>query len=710
MSAPARIGPEAPASLPRLRSDLKLELIEGAESTRPVSIVIDPVRNTYFRLAWPHSGMLLLWEEAATADDMVVLMRSRYGAQIAPETVADMVRFAVDNQLTASDGKGGWSGYAAAQRAGHKGLAKTLMHNYLFFRIPLVHPDAALRRMLPWLSFVFGRGFWIAIAALAALDLYLVSRQWDAVAAAAVRSLQVEGLVIYAAAALAMKAIHELGHGLTTARYGCQVSSMGVAFILGAPVLYTDTSDSWRLSDRRQRLAIVLAGVAAEAIVATFALLAWTLLPDGLGRDVCFGLATVAIVLTLTVNLNPLMRFDGYFALSDYLAIPNLQARGFALGAWRLREALFGLGAPPPELLPARTTRILLVYAYATWIYRFFLFLGIALFVYVMAGKALGIVLAAFELIIFIFLPIYRELRTWWGLRREIVPGRRAFASAAGVVAVLAGGLVPWIASVESPAVLVAAEEQEIHLPVAAMITRIAVTDGERVAAGQVLVEARSPEVEHRLEKAKLEIRLLEVQLGRLIASDQERAEAVVLESRLRLKREEAQSLLRQRAQLTVTAPFAGEVTDLDRDLAPGTWVQPQAILARIKGVGAAAIKALLADTDLARVKPGAKGVFVADEAHLAARAVALTAIAPASDGQLTEAVLADTQGGIVAAAMEEGAIRTRHGWFNLSFAADGPVPARVVRGIVRVDAEPVSPLTLLWRQVGRTLVREQGF
>ncbi len=105
------------------------------------------------------------------------------------------------------------------------------------------------------------------------IGIYFASRQWSAVASAMSEVMRLEGLALYAVAILGLKAVHELGHALTTVRFGCRVPSMGVAVMLGAPVLYTDTSDSWRLSRRSQRLAIVFAGVAAEMVVATAAAL-----------------------------------------------------------------------------------------------------------------------------------------------------------------------------------------------------------------------------------------------------------------------------------------------------------------------------------------------------------------------------------------------------------------------------------------------------
>lgn len=118
--------------------------------------------------------------------------------------------------------------------------------------------------------------------------------------------------------------------------------------------------------------------------------------------------------MTLAINLNPFMRFDGYYLLSDWLEVENLQDRAFARGKWWLREKLFGLGDPPPEPFGEPLGKGLLVYAFGTWIYRFFLFLGIAVLVYAYFFKVLGIFLFLVEILWFIGLPIWRELQAWW--------------------------------------------------------------------------------------------------------------------------------------------------------------------------------------------------------------------------------------------------------------------------------------------------------
>lgn len=702
---------EKPPVLPRLRRGLDLEIVATHEGGFPSLVVSDPVRGTYYKVLWPLSGLMLCWRESATAADLQSRFFEQYGADPAAEDIQALAGFILDNELSESDSAGGWQTYAKRAAAGRHSALKSAIHNYLFFRVPLIRPDEFLKRTLPFVSFVYSRAFWWAVGAIAATGLYLTSRQWSDLVAAVERAFQFQQLMLYAVALLLLKAIHELGHAYTATRYGCRVPSMGIALMVGTPVLYTDTSDSWRLANFRHRLAIVMAGVAAESIVAALALLAWPLLPDGPLRDLCFAFATASIVMSLMVNLNPLMRFDGYFALSDLLNVPNLQNRSFALGTWKLRETLFGLGVEPPEQFRPSLQRTLIVYAYLTWIYRFFLFLGIAALVYVVAGKALGSILAAIEIGFFIVMPIWRELVTWWGLREKMALSRRAVVTCGLAVGAIALAMMPIIRGVDSPGVLVAAEEQDLHLPVAAMLVKVAAREGERVEKGDVLFEATSPDLDHRLRKARLELQLVRLQLSRLLASTKELEQAVILQRAEVAARQKIEGLDAERKSLSVRAPFAGRIVDLDTAMRPGTHVAKEQLLARITGDFGARIKAMVSDTELHRINTGAKGVFIADEADWAALPVRLEAIAPASNGLLGEPGLADRYGGAVTAVEKDQRLVARDGWVEVVFTAkDGLPPARLMRGNVWVEAEAVSPIGVLWRQIGRVLVREQGF
>ena len=179
------------------------------------------------------------------------------------------------------------------------------------------------------------------------------------------------------------------------------------------PVLYTDTNDVWRLKNHRQRLAVSSAGVLTELGIALWATFLWVLVPDGLLRSMLFLLSTTTWVSTVLINVSPFMRFDGYFILMDALDMPNLHGRSFALARWKLREWLFALDEPRPEQLSPAREHGLIAFAWATWIYRLVVFLGIAVLVYHFAVKLVGILLFMVEILWFVLMPLRLELKAW---------------------------------------------------------------------------------------------------------------------------------------------------------------------------------------------------------------------------------------------------------------------------------------------------------
>ncbi|MEG1042902.1 MAG: site-2 protease family protein, partial [Pseudomonas sp.] len=267
--------------------------------------------------------------------------------------------------------------------------------------------------------------------------LWGVSRSWGEFTATLVDSLTWQGLLAYGLTLGLVKMLHELGHGFTAKRFGCRVPTMGIAFLVLWPVAYTDTNEVWKLTRRDQRLKVAGAGIVTELVIAAWALLAWVWLPDGAPKSMAFLLATTTWVSTLAINASPFMRFDGYFLLSDFLQMPNLHSRAFALARWDLREKLFKLGEPAPESFTDSKRRWLIVFAWATWIYRLVLFLGIAALVYHFFIKALGILLFLVEIVWFIAKPLWSEISAWYKRWPQIIHSRRARWSAIGLIALM---------------------------------------------------------------------------------------------------------------------------------------------------------------------------------------------------------------------------------------------------------------------------------
>ncbi|MET0849451.1 MAG: biotin/lipoyl-binding protein, partial [Pseudomonas sp.] len=511
-------------SLPSLRADLQLSVAAPALDGSPRWTLADPVRGRYFKLGAAAMRLLRHWS-LGDPEQVLRAANREPGLPLDGAELEQLLGFlrghdlisALDPQQRAS-----YSLKAAAQR---QTLWQILLHQYLFFRIPLWRPDAFLNRAWPWLERFGPRALRYGLPATLGLGVFLVSRDWQRFIATFPHLFSLGGALAFGVALFFAKLCHEFGHAFMAKRAGCRVQSMGVAFMVLLPMFYTDVSDAWRVNDRRARLLIGAGGVLAELLLASIALLVWSLLPDGPGRTAAFMLASATWITTLVINLNPFMRFDGYFLLSDFWEVDNLQGRAFALCRWRLREFLFGYGAAAPEPWSPKMQRRLLIWGYGAWLWRAALFFGIALAVYHLFFKVLGIFLMLVELVWFIFLPIMSEWRQWWA-RREQAHAPRVLLSGLALFGLLLMLVVPWRSAVELPTMLEAGRASALHAPVAARVKTVNVHDGEAVAQGQVLIELESPDLDSRQAIVRREIQIQQLQMRRQASRSETAADA----------------------------------------------------------------------------------------------------------------------------------------------------------------------------------------
>ena len=700
------------APVPELRDDLQLfpgpPTYEGASTWT----VYDPVRGRYFRLGREAFEMLARWQEGSPAAVAAAVVRDTT-VEIEPSDVLEMVRFLRANCLVRVDNQQGIEGLIHQVKAGKRVWYKWIVHNYLFVRIPLVRPDRMLNGTLPLLQPLFTRSFLVVLLVLGGLGIYLALRQWDAFLNTFLYFFSPTGAVFFGCALVVTKMLHELGHGYQAKRFGCRVPSMGVAFLVMFPVLFTDTTESWRLNSRRQRLMIGAGGILVELSLALMATLLWSFLPDGPARSAAFLVATVTWVTTLAINLNPFMRFDGYYLLTDFLGMQNLQQRAFALGRWQMREWLFGLKEPEPEVFEPGMRRILTLYAFGTWIYRFFLFLGIALLVYHFFFKVLGITLMVIELIWFIGMPIWNEIKQWWQRRGTM----RLNLNTAITLAVLGGFIwlmvTPWHAQIGMPGILRAEAYGTVFAPVPARIVAVDVARGDPVAADQVMLRLEAPELDHQIAQAEREMAVLQLQILRQTASGEGLEEIGVLQQRLATALTTQQGLKAQQDALVLRAPVGGTVVELSRELRPGLWVRPDQALARVVAPEAADFVAYVDGGDRERVAIGAPAEFIPDDPTQPPIGATVVGVEDVNAAVLDQPYLASVFDGAIAVRQnDQGGLVPEHSVYRVILQPATPMPApdQVVRGIVQVEGEARSFADRIWRAVAAVLIRESGF
>ncbi len=688
---------------PAIRSDLHI-IDTGYQASGEAGYVVhDPLRHKFYWLRSEALRVLVHWRGGKASQISASSGLSADVAQQAAQFLSDarLLTVPVDGSKALIDEK------VRAQRS----LSSIIVHNYLFFRVPLFDPTWLLDFLLPVARVLASRLMLLLIGLVGAAGMYFSLQQWDQYAATFLRAFSLEGALMFGTTIAVLKCFHELGHGLVARAQGIRVPVMGVAFMMLAPMLYTEVSDAWRLKSRQGRFWIAAAGVSVEIGIAAVALFLWAFLPDGPWRNVAFFVSSTAWIMSVMVNLSPLMRFDGYHMLGDALGVQNIGPRSFALANWKLRQVMFGLGDPLPERLPPWLHRFLIVFAWVTCLYRLVLFVGIAYLVYTMFPKIIGLPLAVIEIWFFILMPVVREVRSWarFGLGTLF---RSLRARINLVLIMLAGVLIclPLDRHEAIPAVVFPGIETKVFAPEPAQVARVYLRKGAAVQAGEALITLRSPALEHAHALLQIRVALLDVRMRRIASDERERGQMPVLLQEQRALADELAGLEARLDRLIVRSAFQGRVREVMRGLRSGQWVTSTEMLIHVTGFEGVTALGLAPESAVTRLETGAAAVFVAEDGVRAAIPMNLKSIgSPGSSGGELAYLSSQSGGPVVTAKDATGKTATTRAMLPVMFASDSAQPQQALRGTVTAEAKPKSLLSMAMERVVAVALRESG-
>lgn len=694
-----------------LRQDLELYPASADKQGEPSWTLYDPVKNSFYRLGWMEVEILQLLGQAERLSDAETLtqqLNQHLGQSYPLASVQQFLLFLTEHQLLWPQGLQDRQRLLEQQRQNSPWRWQRLRSNYLFLRVPLLRPDGWLERISPGVQWLFSPLFWYLVAANALLGLFLASRQVDQFFSTFVDFFSPAGLVIFAVALVLTKILHEFGHALAAKRYGCHVPAMGVGFLVFWPVLYTDTTDAWRLQDSRQRLVISGAGIMTELAIASLCLTLWSLLPDGALRGVCFVFATTTWVLTLIVNLNPLLKFDGYFLLNDWLGEENLQPRSFALAGWYWRKWLLGIEQAPPE--PPK--RWMLFYALACWLYRIALYCSIALVIYGLFFKLLGLVLIALLVFTALLLPLGKLLTEGWSMRDKI----RWWPNTAGFVALLLGGLAllvtPWQGQLHLPAYQHAAQSSTLYSAVEGRLSYQLPETVRQVAAGEVLYRFETLDLDYELTQIEFEIRQLRWELQQASVERELTRPRRVVATELSSALSKQAALQELQAKRELVAPFAATISNRASALSQGDWLSRDQALMSLVQTQQSEMIAYLAETHLGQVQVGDQGVFHSSGGTRSPLPATVVAIEPVAVDRLARYYAAGYYGGSLDVredASGEGLTPVTP-VYRLRLVSDQPALQRAVAGELVLETPGRAPIAAVWRRLLGLWRREAGF
>ncbi len=442
----------------------------------------------------------------------------------------------------------------------------------MFIRLPLFDPENLLKRLLPFIRPLLGpKGAVIWLTAVA-LAFKVLLDNFDAVTAEAQGILAPGNLIFLYVGLVLIKTLHEFGHAILCKRFGGEVHTMGVMLMIFTPLPYMDATSSWSFRSRWERALVGAGGMVFEVFVAALAVLVWAQTGPGVVHSLAYNMMFIASVSTVLFNANPLLRYDGYYILSDLLDIPNLHGRSLTHLRHLVEHHVFGCRDSHSPAQTEREAVYLTVFGVLSGIYKLLVYTAITLFV---ADRFLlaGLLMAAFCVISWGVVPAGRFV-TYLSSNPRLARTRpRAVAVSLGTVSALLFllAICPFPNRFRAPGVLEAATYVRVVNDAPGYVKAVLVPTGSRVIAGTPLLQLSDEEL--NLEIAATAAQREETLALRMRAVYESTAELEPIENRLAMIEKKMKNLQEQREALVVRARESGTwVCPRDRELA-GTWV-----------------------------------------------------------------------------------------------------------------------------------------
>lgn len=678
-------------------------------------VLQDPFNNQFFRLRpgaydfvvrlRPDRTLDAVWNECFEADpenapgqeDALRLLAQLYAANLlhsalAPDSVLLFDRYKKRKQTEKN----------------------TFLLNIMFARIPLLDPDAWLKRCQPLAKAAFswvGFAVWLVVIGFA---LKTVADHASEFTRQTQGLLAPDNLVWLYVGLVLIKTVHEFGHAFACRRFGGEVHKMGVMFLLFTPVPYMDATASWSFRSRWERALVGAAGMIVELFVAALATFVWAGTGAGVVHSVAYNMIFVASVSTVFFNANPLLRFDGYYILSDLLDIPNLHQRSTGLLRHLVERYAFGC---VKSVSPARSRKEAVwlgVFAVASGLYKIVVFSAILFF---LADRflILGMLMAAVCVVAWFCVPTYR-LINYLATNPRIERQRlRAVAVTGGtaLVLIILLELIPFPSHFRAPGILQAKAYAQVAAPASGFVEEILVPDGGVVQAGQPLFRMTNRELEFNIQAATAQLNETEAMQRKALR--EATADLKPLASRAEANRKLIGRLEEERAALVVRAVQAGRWVAPNLSDLKGSWVERGTAVGQLVDGSRFYFSAIVSQNEASRLF--SNEIRGAEVRLLGQAATSLPVterkVIPVDRRNLPSAALGWAGGGAVAVeATDTTGTQAAESFFEVRATVSGVKPAELLHGRggrIRFDL-PSEPLLEQWiRQLRQMLQKRYG-
>ncbi|MAT15085.1 MAG: hypothetical protein CMJ46_07420 [Planctomyces sp.] len=550
----------------KMRPDLVVKRVEYRGV--PSWVVKDPVGLKYHRLDPEQQRCLELLNGERNLEQLEKALCEEFPSlHLQLSDVQGLVTELHKKNIVYSDRPGQGASLLEIQREQDKKKRWNAVKNLLYLRLPGWDPEPTLRFLYPYVKFLFHPLFIFLASAFVISSWVLLLVNFSTFQAKLPEFQQFFGWpnLIYLWVTLALiKILHEFGHGMSCLHFGGECHEMGVMLLVFSPTLYCDVTDSWMMRNKWHRILIGAAGIIVEVFISAIAIYTWWFTQPGLLHHLALNLFFVTTVTTVIFNANPLMRFDGYYMMSDFLEIPNLRPKADKTLREKFAWFCLGIEPKPDRTMPTSGRFWFILFAISAWLYRWIVVFGITLFLYTVLKpyelQSIGITLAFFSVVSIFWGMGQAVYQILMAPRQEPISKVRLGFSLIVLAALVTGTMmipIPW--HLESPVLLEPTDLKHVYTTTDGVIEEIFVEPGDVVEPGTVLMRMSNIEKELELQQYRTELKDTEVRINTADKSNNFDEGTYLRESRDNLKRLISQ-LEKQFEELEVRAPIAGRI------------------------------------------------------------------------------------------------------------------------------------------------------
>jgi putative peptide zinc metalloprotease protein len=578
--------------LPPLRPDLIISPQRFHGHTNYV--IKDPVALRYYRIGQQELYLAGLLNGQRTLADVTEQMQKRFPeAEFDEDKVVSILTYFVKLSFFHLSGAQGQQLFAtmleAERKEKRKRGAMTVLSSVFYYQLPLCDPDKWLTKIEKKIRFVWTRKAMGVLLGLLLLALCLVALDRERFITKLPDFLTLNNLFLMWLTLIVVKVVHEFGHGLTCKHFGGEIHEMGAVLIVMTPLLYCNATDAWMFPDKWKKIYVTAAGIVVELGLASLATIVWVFTQPGVINQLAFNVMLVCSVSTVLFNANPLLRYDGYYAVADWLEVPNLRERARQGVLGFVEKAFTGETTPMFKAFSPRARILFPLYAVASYLYMWFVMYRISRMTQIklepIGLSAVGGTMAVTSFFVGAVVPVIMlgrqisiKLRTDL---RGFVLARLAVAGICIGFVLLVLALVPWKLRVTSSCVLDGGNRVSVRPETAGFVRIIRVKEGDLVQSNQVLAVLENKDVSDQLADIRDRLQIAELLRHRATVTNDavmvqqvnaETAKLVVQEAKLRHDVD----------ALNVRTPINGVVLTADLDLKLNAYLHEGELLTEV--------------------------------------------------------------------------------------------------------------------------------